>query len=139
MRNPSLNKMMLSIFRARMICLWLAGMSAREISCCTGASMSTVYRWVRRWQAGDSVEAKHSRGRQPERIVNEYLSLETRGYLQGLAAAAVSCEIYEHGSYQAEIPCTALFGCTLPLFTCSTSPFSPFISKQMQTKPTMEF
>lgn len=38
--------------RARIVWLWLGGESARSISQQTGASLSTVYRWIRRWQEG---------------------------------------------------------------------------------------
>lgn len=124
MRNQSLNKMMLSVFRKRMVWLWLAGMSAREISCCTGASVSTVYRWVRRWQAGSSLEAKDSRGRQPERMmVEEYFSHEIPWYLQGVAAAAVSSEIFQHRSCHAEVLCTRCF-----VTLCFSVPVTPHIS-----------
>lgn len=34
---------------SRIIRLWLLGKSAREISLETGASLSTVYRWIRRY------------------------------------------------------------------------------------------
>lgn len=139
MRNQSLNKIMLSVFRARMICLWLAGMSAREISCCTGASISTVYRWVRRWQAGGSVEAKHSRGRQPERIVDEYFNLEASGYLQGLASTSVLCEMYEHSPCRTEVLSASLFGYHVPLCICNTSTFPPLFKREMQTESAAEF
>lgn len=139
MRRQSLNKLMLSVFRARMVWLWMTGMSAREISCFTGASVSTVYRWVRRWQAGGSVEAKHCRGRQPEGMLNEYFPLETREHLQGLAAAVASCEVYEHRSCQAVVPCVPLTGdCLLPC-TCNTASFEPLISKQMQLDFALKF
>lgn len=44
--------------RARIVWLWLGGASARAISHQTGASLSTVYRWVRRWQEEGTVETK---------------------------------------------------------------------------------
>ncbi|KAK3859446.1 hypothetical protein Pcinc_034445 [Petrolisthes cinctipes] len=36
--------------RAKIILLWLRGTSARSISHQTGASLTTVYRWIHRWQ-----------------------------------------------------------------------------------------
>lgn len=44
--------------RARIVWLWLGGASARAISHQTGASLSTVYRWVLRWQEEGTVETK---------------------------------------------------------------------------------
>lgn len=36
--------------RDKIIWLWLRGISARSISHQTGASLTTVYRWIHRWQ-----------------------------------------------------------------------------------------
>lgn len=36
--------------RAKIIWLWLRGTSARSISHQTGASLTTVYRWIHRWK-----------------------------------------------------------------------------------------
>ncbi|XP_045124108.1 uncharacterized protein LOC123512028 [Portunus trituberculatus] len=83
-RRQSLSKMIVHAFRTRMIWLWLAGLSAREISCCTGASVSTVYRWLRRWQAGDSLEIKNFKGRQPDRVLEQYLSFTAKDYFQSV-------------------------------------------------------
>ena len=88
MQRQFLNKIIVNAFRKRLIWLWLAGLSAREISCYTGASVSTVYRWVRRWQTGGSLESKHSKGRQPERVLEEYFSLEANEYLQRVIEAS---------------------------------------------------
>lgn len=44
--------------RARMVWLWLAGLSVREISFHMHVSITTVYRWVRRWQEEGSVETR---------------------------------------------------------------------------------
>lgn len=49
--------------RLRIVWMWLRGMSAREISLETGASLCTVYRWVRRWQEEGNVETRPYRGR----------------------------------------------------------------------------
>ncbi|KAK4318021.1 hypothetical protein Pmani_010973 [Petrolisthes manimaculis] len=45
--------MLVDLARARIVKLWIIGMPARIISLHTGASVSTVYRWVRRWQRKD--------------------------------------------------------------------------------------
>lgn len=44
--------------RARIVWMWLLGVSARDISFQTGASISKVYRWIRRWQDTGTVETK---------------------------------------------------------------------------------
>lgn len=44
--------------RAKIVRLWLQGATARAISQETGASLSTVYRWVRRWQQEGTVRAR---------------------------------------------------------------------------------
>lgn len=44
--------------RTWIVWLWLEGASARSISQMTGASLSTVYRWVRRWQDEGSVATR---------------------------------------------------------------------------------
>ncbi|KAK4299457.1 hypothetical protein Pmani_028270 [Petrolisthes manimaculis] len=36
--------------RTRIMWLWLAGYTARDIAAETGTSLSTVYRWIRRWE-----------------------------------------------------------------------------------------
>lgn len=38
------------IRRALIVWLWLAGCRVRDISIRTGTSVSTVYRWLKRWQ-----------------------------------------------------------------------------------------
>lgn len=44
--------------RTWIVWMWLEGSSARSISQQTGASLSTVYRWVRRWQDEGSVATR---------------------------------------------------------------------------------
>lgn len=36
--------------RKRIVWLWVAGFAARDIAKETGTSLSTVYRWIRRWE-----------------------------------------------------------------------------------------
>ena len=50
----------LAVIAARrwVVWLWLRGVSAMAISQQTGVSLSTVYRWVRRWHEEGSVEAR---------------------------------------------------------------------------------
>ncbi|KAG7162359.1 putative homeodomain-like HTH_23 containing protein 1 [Homarus americanus] len=49
--------------RLRIVWMWLSGMSARSISYETGASICTVYRWIRRWQEEGTVDTRPYRGR----------------------------------------------------------------------------
>lgn len=49
--------------RVKIVWMWLGGMSARKISCETGASICTVYRWIRRWQDEGNVDTRPYRGR----------------------------------------------------------------------------
>lgn len=47
--------------RLRMVWLWLAGLSVREVSCHMRVSVTTVYRWVRRWQEEGTVKTRSYR------------------------------------------------------------------------------
>lgn len=49
--------------RAKFIWLWVKGNSARSIAKETGTSVTTVYRWIRRWRHGGVVENKPRCGR----------------------------------------------------------------------------
>lgn len=49
--------------RARFVCMWVDGMSVRTIAQQTGASLTTVYRWIRRWQREGCVENRARSGR----------------------------------------------------------------------------
>lgn len=49
--------------RKQIVWLWLTGCSALAISKKTGVSLSTVYRWIRRWQAEGTVETRPHRRR----------------------------------------------------------------------------
>lgn len=62
-------RMTLHILRARIVWMWLTGMSAREISVYTGASVSTVYRWVHRWNEERTLEERPNRGRPRKRVM----------------------------------------------------------------------
>lgn len=44
--------------RSKIVLLWMGGTSAKLISKQTGASLSTVYRWIRRWQEEGSVKTR---------------------------------------------------------------------------------
>lgn len=44
--------------RSKIVLLWMGGTSAKLISKETGASLSTVYRWIRRWQEEGSVKTR---------------------------------------------------------------------------------
>ncbi|KAG7162400.1 Glutamate receptor ionotropic, kainate 1-like 1 [Homarus americanus] len=49
--------------RAKIVWMWLTGMSARQISRKSGASVTTVYRWIRRWQEEGTVATRPYRRR----------------------------------------------------------------------------
>lgn len=49
--------------RLVMVWMWLNGASARRISSHTGASVSTVYRWIRRWNDEGTLETRPYCGR----------------------------------------------------------------------------
>lgn len=57
------NKTVAHSRRSRIVMLWVAGLTTREVSEQTGASVSTVHRWVRRWQDTGTVRAKPISGR----------------------------------------------------------------------------
>lgn len=44
--------------RTRLVRLWLAGVPVKYISAESGASLSTVYRWIRRWRECGSLETR---------------------------------------------------------------------------------
>lgn len=62
-------RMALRVLRARIVWMWLTGMSAREISLYTGASVSTVYRWVHRWNEERTLEERPNRGRPRKKVM----------------------------------------------------------------------
>ncbi|KAK4325080.1 hypothetical protein Pmani_004236 [Petrolisthes manimaculis] len=49
--------------RARIVQLWQKGMAVRNISRKTGASVTTVYRWIRRWKEEGTLKTKRYRRR----------------------------------------------------------------------------
>lgn len=49
--------------RRKFIQLWLAGSSARGIAQQTGASATTVCRWIRRWKSEGHINLRHRKGR----------------------------------------------------------------------------
>ncbi|XP_068234399.1 uncharacterized protein [Palaemon carinicauda] len=57
------NKLAVLCGRTKMVCMWVGGMSARAIAQETGTSVTTVYRWIRRWQKEGNVETKPRCGR----------------------------------------------------------------------------
>ncbi|KAK4327297.1 hypothetical protein Pmani_002238 [Petrolisthes manimaculis] len=66
--------------RLVMVWMWLNGTSARRISRYTGASVSTVYRWIRRWYDEGTLETRPYCGRhmtidtrKPTSVSSEYL------------------------------------------------------------------
>lgn len=57
-RRISKNSPAVLIERARIVCLWLGGASARSISQETGVSLSVVYRWIHRWQEEGTIKSR---------------------------------------------------------------------------------
>lgn len=55
MTSRRIKRFLMKDVRSRIVGLWLAGCPARDISILTGASVSTVYRWLRRFQGAFSV------------------------------------------------------------------------------------
>ncbi|KAK3893555.1 hypothetical protein Pcinc_002620 [Petrolisthes cinctipes] len=49
--------------RARIVQLWQKGVAVRNISRKTGASVTTVYRWIRRWKEEGTLKTKSYRRR----------------------------------------------------------------------------
>lgn len=49
--------------RANFVRMWMTGMSFRAIALATGASVSTVYRWIHRWKLEGNVNTKFHRHR----------------------------------------------------------------------------
>lgn len=63
-RNPFQAVTMLSVGRRiRIVSLWLEGLTAQDISVKSGVSVSTVYRWIRRWQKEGSIKSWSSQAR----------------------------------------------------------------------------
>lgn len=49
--------------RARFVVMWVGGMSARAIAQATGASTTTVSKWIRRWKRDGNVSTRPRPGR----------------------------------------------------------------------------
>lgn len=49
--------------RSRFVWMWAGGMSARAIAQETGASVTTICRWIRRWRKEGHLNTKPRRGR----------------------------------------------------------------------------
>lgn len=56
--------------RAMFVRMWMDGLSARHISRKTGSSVTTVYRWIHRWQQEGNVNTKLRR-RKPRLLLRE--------------------------------------------------------------------
>lgn len=63
MKKRIVNERVMMTERHRIVWMWLAGISARDISCECGASVSTVYRWIRRWQREGTLKARPNYGK----------------------------------------------------------------------------
>ncbi|XP_045102571.1 uncharacterized protein LOC123498994 [Portunus trituberculatus] len=51
--------------RAEFVWLWASGMPVRDIAVRSGTSVTTVYRWIRRWQREGHVNTRPRSGRPP--------------------------------------------------------------------------
>lgn len=49
--------------RAAIVCMWASGRSVREVARETGSSVTTVYRWIRRWRQEGSLSTRRRCGR----------------------------------------------------------------------------
>lgn len=49
--------------RSRFVWMWRSGMSARAIAQKTGASVTTICRWIRRWRREGHINTRPRRGR----------------------------------------------------------------------------
>lgn len=49
--------------RKRIVWLWVAGLAARDIAKEAGTSLSTVYRWIRRWEKEGTLATRSQCGR----------------------------------------------------------------------------
>lgn len=49
--------------RATIVCMWASGRSVREVARETGSSVTTVYRWIRRWRQEGSLRTRRRCGR----------------------------------------------------------------------------
>lgn len=63
--------------RVRIVWMWLDGMSVKETAHLTGASVSTVYRWIRRWREEGTVESKKYHGGRHSTSWKEMMSVTT--------------------------------------------------------------
>lgn len=79
MMRPPIKRFLMNAVRARIMWLWLAGCSARDISIRTGTSVSTVYRWLRR--CNKAYMEKESLAKQTEGV-NSYYDVRTHLNLQ---------------------------------------------------------
>lgn len=75
--------------RATFVWMWLEGMSLRAIARHTGASVTTVYRWIRRWQREGHVNTRARRNKtqvltevHSKDSVEKYVHLYKRNILQ---------------------------------------------------------
>lgn len=62
LRRPPFQPTCLEV-RAKIVWMWVEGLPARNIAKATGTSVTTIYRWVRRWEKEDNVLTKPRKGR----------------------------------------------------------------------------
>lgn len=62
--------------RARFVIMWTGGMSLRAIARHTGSSVTTVYRWIRRWQHEGHISTRN-RIHSSSEYYNQYYVFKT--------------------------------------------------------------
>lgn len=72
---------------AKIVQMWLTGMSVRSIARENGISLSTVYRRIRRWTDGGHMETRHYCRRHHVTSLGEGAAAVMAGQYQQLAAA----------------------------------------------------
>lgn len=96
MTTRRIKRFLMSAVRTRIVWLWLAGCRARDISIRTGTSISTVYRWLRRWQKACTVTKGLSEGTE---VSSAYLDLFAHLNLQFQMYALTTAQGQDMDSY----------------------------------------
>ncbi|XP_066984733.1 uncharacterized protein [Macrobrachium rosenbergii] len=93
------NKLAVLCGRTKMVCMWVGGMSARAIAQETGTSVTTVYRWIRRWQKEGNVETKPRSGRprtttaeEDQKIVDTVNSMPEKSAAEVIGLLRLQCD-----------------------------------------------
>lgn len=62
--------------RSRFVWMWSTGMSARAIAQETGASVTTICRWIRRWRREGHINTRPRRGRPRKNATSSALRIQ---------------------------------------------------------------